>query len=72
MSVSDAIVGCYQDRVGGAWGLYDLVDVVRDATGRMVLDGTVTRKMRELRGKGLIGYQVIDRNAGAYRWVEVR
>lgn len=55
----------------GKFTLYSLVDDIRAFTGRVVTDGTVTRKMRQLRKQRLLDYRVVDAERGQYEWQEV-
>jgi len=69
-TVSEAICLFYRSaqRVG-QFGMYDLLDFARQYTDKRITDGTLTRKMRALRAKGLVQYRVVDETRGLYEFM---
>jgi hypothetical protein len=72
MSVPVAVKRFYEsaDRCG-VFGVYHLLDFVRQLTGRQVSDSALTACLRRERGKRNINYRVVDEKRGTYEFQEV-
>ena len=54
------------------FSLLSLIAEARQKTGRPYLtDGTITRRLRELRSEGKINFKVIDNHKSIYKKLEV-
>lgn len=50
------------------FSIWDLVTLTRQRSGRpFVTDGTVTRQLRRLRERGVINYEIKNRNKAIYK-----
>lgn len=73
MSVKQAIFEILSMRGKGNIRIIDLVFGVRHRINRpYLMDGTVTRKLRELREEGKISYTVIHKKEGLYNITYIR
>ena len=69
ISVSRAVVTWYNSaQHTGQFGLYALLEFVRNVVGRQVSDSSLTADLRRLRRQGRIAYRVVNERTGLYEF----
>ena len=69
ISVSQAVLTWYESvQRCGQFGLYSLLEFVRNCVGRQVSDSSLTADLRRLRRQGRIEYRVVDERSGLYEF----
>ena len=71
MSILETTLFVYENHMDEHFYVADLVRFVRKEIGRpYLMDGTVTRRLRELKGQGRINYKVLDSRKAFYKKIK--